>query len=89
MLSRTLSPNNSKPLLPLSNECMKSRKGKLALLFILIVTSSSSVFAAGSSCPTKNSTSEELTSYLQKSQALRAKIANEAEKHECNTLNPE
>gem|GEM_PF-5564622 len=68
---------------------MKSKKGSLILLFILIITSSSGVFAADSACPTKNTTSEELASYLQKSQALRAKIANEAEKYECNTLNPE
>ncbi|MDP2103353.1 MAG: hypothetical protein Q8K26_00335, partial [Candidatus Gracilibacteria bacterium] len=68
---------------------MKSKKGSLILLFILIVTFSPSVFAADSDCPTKNSTSEELTSYLQKSQTLRAKIANEAEKYDCNTNNPE
>lgn len=68
---------------------MKSKKGKLILLFVLCGALSSSVLAAGSDCPTKNSTSEELTSYLEKSQTLRSKIANEAEKYECNTNNPE
>lgn len=68
---------------------MKLKRDSLILLFTLIITCSSPVFAAGWPCPTKNSTSEELTSYLQKSQTLRAKLSAEAEKYECNTLNPE